>query len=185
MSHRKCCLTFGLAALALLSLASDAAGAQKIKVLLMGGRRHDWKGLRAVISEVLQRTGDFELTLREKLDDLVPESIRKYDLVLFCGSEGNFTGPQQVQGLAELLQGGGGLAGVHATDAFKRSDGYWKLTRGRFTGHGGGSFPVRIEDKKATRTDSLKWLSAHNLGKRGRGDSNPQPPDRQSGTLTN
>ena len=46
------------------------------------------------------------------------------------------------------MRGGGGLAGVHATDAFKKSDVYWRLLGGRFTGHGGGSFPIRIEDKK-------------------------------------
>jgi type 1 glutamine amidotransferase len=148
MSHRKCCLTFALAALALLGWATNAASAEKTKVLLMGGRGHDWKGFHAVISKVLEKTGDFELTLSDQLDDLKAPSIKKYDVVLFYGSGGNFTDPEQEQGLADFVKGGGGLAGVHATDAFKKSDVYWRLLGGRFTGHGGGKFMLRIEDKK-------------------------------------
>ena len=37
---------------------------------------------------------------------------------------------------------------VHATDAHKKSDIYWLLNGGRFAGHGGGKFWMRIEDKK-------------------------------------
>ena len=48
----------------------------------------------------------------------------------------------------QFVKGGGGLAGVHATDAFKKSDVYWRLLGGRFSGHGGGKFMIRIEDKK-------------------------------------
>jgi type 1 glutamine amidotransferase len=122
--------------------------AEKTKVLLMGGRGHDWKGFHAILSEVLKKTGDFELTLSDKLDDLRADTIRKFDVVLFYGSGGNFTSPEQEQGLAGFVKAGGGLAGVHATDAFKKSDVYWKLMGGRFTGHGGGKFMVRIEDRK-------------------------------------
>jgi len=56
--------------------------------------------------------------------------------------------PAQEKGLQEFVEGGGGLGGVHATDAFKQSDVYWRLLGGRFIGHGGGTFPIRIEDKK-------------------------------------
>ena len=148
MLQRRSCLVFALAALVLSSLIGEAAAGEKIKVLLMGGRGHDWKGFHAVISEVLKKTGDFDVTLSAKLDDLEPERIKKYDLVLFYGSGGDFTDPQQEQGLADYVTGGGGLAGVHATDAFKKSDVYWRLLGGRFTTHGGGKFWLRIEDKK-------------------------------------
>jgi type 1 glutamine amidotransferase len=43
---------------------------------------------------------------------------------------------------------GGGMAGVHATDAFKQSDVYWRLLGGRFITHGGGQFWLRLDDKK-------------------------------------
>ena len=128
--------------------AGQATAADKIPVLLMGGRGHDWKGFHAVISEVLAKTGDFELTLSDKLDDLKPESIRKYKVVLFYGSGGDFNDPKQEEGLNEFVRSGGGLVGVHATDAFKKSDVYWRLLGGRFTTHGGGKFWLRIDDKK-------------------------------------
>ncbi|MHC4406792.1 MAG: ThuA domain-containing protein [Planctomycetota bacterium] len=155
MSHRRCFLAIVLAALALIGWTTDAAGAEKIKVLLMGGRGHDWKGFHAVISKVLEKSGDFDLTLSAELDDLKAESIRKYDVVLFYGSGGNFTDPGQEQGLGDFVAGGGGLAGVHATDAFKKSGLYWRLLGGRFTGHGGGSFTMRIDDKKHAITAPL------------------------------
>ena len=148
MTNRRCFLTLFLTTAAIFGAAADAAAADKIKVLLLGGRGHDWRGFHAVISEVLHKTGDFELTLSDKLDDLKPESISKYDVVLFYGSGGNFTDPQQEKGLDDFVKGGGGLAGVHATDAFKKSDVYWRLLGGRFSGHGGGKFMMRIEDKK-------------------------------------
>jgi len=156
MSHCKCYLRCTLAALAVIGLASDAASAEKTKVLLMGGRGHDWKGFHAVISPVLEKTGDFKVTLSGQLDDLKAQSIKKYDLVLFYGSGGNFADPSQEKGLAEFVSGGGGLAGVHATDAFKKSDVYWKLLGGRFIGHGGGKFMMRIEDKKHPITAPMK-----------------------------
>jgi type 1 glutamine amidotransferase len=127
---------------------SGAAGAEKIEVLLMGGRGHDWRGFHGVISKVLEGTGDFQVTLSEDLDDLKAANIHKFDLVLFYGSGGNFANPEQEQGLADFVKDGGGLAGVHATDAFKKSDVYWRLMGGRFTGHGGGKFMMRIEDKE-------------------------------------
>ena len=147
MSYRKLFLTLALAAVVMTGAASHASAA-KIKVLLLGGRGHDWRGFHAVISEVLEKTGDFEVTLSAELDDLKADSIKQYDVVLFYGSGGNFTNPEQEQGLDGFSKGGGGVAGVHATDAFKSSDVYWRLLGGRFSGHGGGSFMMRIDDKK-------------------------------------
>ena len=141
MSCRKCYLTFALAALAVVALASDAVCAEKIKVLLLGGGGHDLKGFNALMTEVLEKTGDFKVTFFDKLDDLKRENISKYDVVLFYGSGGNFTDPAQEKGLDEFVNGGGGLAGVHATDSFKKSDVFWKLLGGRFSGHGGGPWP--------------------------------------------
>jgi type 1 glutamine amidotransferase len=145
-----------LTAASLLSLAANAVAAEKIKVLLVGGRGHDWKGFHAVISKVLEKTGDFEVTLTEKLDDLKAGNIGKYNVVMFYGSGGDFTNAEQEQGLDDFVKKGGGLVGVHATDAFKRSDVYWRLLGGRFTTHGGGKFPIRIEDPKHPITAPMK-----------------------------
>jgi type 1 glutamine amidotransferase len=148
---------FGLIVLLSTVLVPEAVAAEKTKILLLGGRGHDWKGFHEVIAKVLERTGDFELTLSVELDDLEAETIEKYDVVLFYGSGGNFTDEAQERGLGQFVKSGGGLVGVHATDAFKKSDVYWRLLGGRFIGHGGGTFTIRVVDKKhpimATLTD--------------------------------
>jgi len=45
---------------------------------------------------------------------------------------------------------------VHATDAFKKSDVYWRLLGGRFIGHGHGKFTIRIDDKNHPITAPMK-----------------------------
>ncbi len=148
MSTRRNWLFSAVMSLFLLAFSTSAFSAEKIKVLLVGGRGHDWKGFHAVIAPVLDKTGDFEVTLTVKLDDLKAETIKNYNVVLFYGSGGDFTDPAQEQGLKAFVENGGGLAGVHATDAFKNSDVYWKFLGGRFSGHGGGKFDMRIVDAK-------------------------------------
>jgi len=155
MASRKCYAAFVLAAVALAGWTNNASAAEKIKVLLLGGRGHDWKGFHAVIAPVLEKTGDFAVALSADLNDLKAEKIKNYDLVLFYGSGGDFTDPAQEKGLDDFVRGGGALAGVHATDAFKKSDVYWRLLGGRFIGHGGGSFMMRIENKKHPITATL------------------------------
>ena len=148
MSNRSLYRVFAVAALAVVTFAGGAIAAEKTKILLLGGRGHDWRGFHEVIAPVLDKTGDFEVTLSDQLDDLKADKINQFDVVLFYGSGGNFTDDAQEQGLEQFVAKGGGLAGVHATDAFKKSDVYWRLLGGRFSGHGGGTFPLRIEDKK-------------------------------------
>lgn len=153
MFNRRNFVVLAVTALAALALAAGAVSAEqptggKIKLLFMRGGGHDWKGFTPILVEVLDKTGDFQVTLTENLDDLKAEQIKKFDLVLFYGSGRNFTDPKQEQGLNDFVLGGGGLAGVHATDAFKKSDVYWRLFSGRFSGHGGGKFDVLIVDKK-------------------------------------
>jgi hypothetical protein len=155
MTHRKCYILL-FAVLAVLGMALDAAAAEKIKLLLVGGRGHDWKSFHGVISKVLDKTGDFQVTLTADLDDLKPQRIKSYDVVLFYGSGGTFTDPAQEKGLEEFVAQGGGLGGVHATDAFRNSDVYWRLLGGRFTGHGAGKYMMRIEDKQHPVTAPMK-----------------------------
>jgi len=156
MSSRKNWLVAALLGLAFLCSTGTAFSAEKIKVLLVGGRGHDWSTFNTVISPVLEKTGDFEVTLTSKLDDLKPDSIGKYNVVLFYGSGGDFTDKAQEEGLEAFVKNGGGMAGVHATDAFKKSDVYWKLMGGQFTTHGGGKFMLRIEDSKHPVTAPMK-----------------------------
>jgi len=129
-------------------LDASAAPAGKIKLLMLHNGGHSFEGLKKALDPVLEKTGDFEVTVGESFDVLKAENIKAFDVVFFYGSGGKMTDPAQEQGLEGFVAGGGGMAGVHATDANKRSDVYWRLIGGRFAGHGGGRFMVRIEDKK-------------------------------------
>ena len=142
-----------VAALAILAMAGEAVSAAqpaegKIKLLFMRGGGHDWKGFTPIMVGLLEKTGDFDVTLTVDLDDLKAENINKFDMVLFYGSGRDFTDEKQEQGLGNFVRAGGGLAGVHATDAFKKSDVYWEMFGGRFAGHGGGKFTVYAYDKQ-------------------------------------
>ena len=134
----------------------------KIKVLLVGGRgSHDWAGFYDILAPLLKKTGDFVLDLTLEIDALRTSSISNYDLVVFYGPGGDFTDPAQEQGLHDFVKNGGGLAGVHATDAFKKSDVYWRLLGGRFTTHRGGRFTIRIMDDKHPVTAPFKDFQIH------------------------
>ena len=127
--------------------SAEQAGA-KIKVLLVRNGGHDGKGFTTVLSGALEKSGDFEITPTDSRDDLKADNLKKYDIVLFYGSGGDFTDPAQEQGLDEFARNGGGVVGVHATDANKKSDVYWELLGGRFAGHGHAQYTAFICDKE-------------------------------------
>jgi len=136
-----------VAALAAL-LATTAAAGEKIKLHMVQGGGHDWKNHFPILAGILEKTGDFEITMSLDLEELKAENIKKYDVVLFYGSGNNFKTAEQEKGCCDFVRGGGAFVGIHsATDSFKRSDAYWEMVGGRFSGHGGGKFKVIILDK--------------------------------------
>ncbi|KPK42154.1 MAG: hypothetical protein AMK72_14580 [Planctomycetes bacterium SM23_25] len=138
-------------------VSAEEAPAAKIRIFMLQGGGHDWKNHLPMLGEILTKTGDFEVTISDDMDQLKADNIRKYHVVLFYGSGLNFSDPAQEQGLCEFVRGGGAFAGIHsATDSFKKSDAYWELVGGRFSGHGGGKFTVRIEDKNHPITKGLQ-----------------------------
>ena len=144
--HWMAWLVIGMAALA---LAPRAEAGEKIKLHMVQGGGHNWKKHFPILADVLKKTGDFEITMSQDLDELRAENIRKYDVVLFYGSGNNFKDPAQEQGLCDFVRNGGAFAGIHsASDSFKKSDAYWELLGGRFAGHGGGKFKLVIDDKE-------------------------------------
>ncbi len=138
------------------SMVKPAAPAEKIHVVIVWNGGHDGKGFAAVTKELLERTGDFAVTVAETQDELLPERIGQYHVVLFYGSGGEFTDARQEQALLDFVRNGGGVVGVHATDAKKKSDVYWEILGGRFAGHGGGRFTVYIYDKEHPITAGLE-----------------------------
>ena len=148
-----------LAAVAGIALFASAAGAPsaKTRVFMLQGGGHDWKNHLPILGEILTKTGDFEVIISDDMDQLKAENIKKYTVVLFYGSGQNFKTPEQEKGLCDFVRSGGAFAGIHsATDSFKKSDAYWEMIGGRFAGHGGGKFMVRIEDKNHPITKGLQ-----------------------------
>jgi len=134
----------------------EARAAAKIKVFMLQGGGHNWKANLPILAGVLEKTGDFEVTMSRDLDELKPENIKKYDVVFFYGSRLNFTDPAQEKGLLEFVRNGGGFVGSHsASDSFKKSDAYWEMLGGRFAGHGHGKFTVTIDDPDHPITKGL------------------------------
>lgn len=141
----------------MLAAAVSAHGGEKIRLFFLQGGGHDWKGLLATLQPILEKTGDFEVTASPDLNELKAENIKKYDLIVFYGSGQNFSDPEQEKGLLDFVREGGAWAGIHsATDSFKKSDAYWEMVGGRFKGHGGGKFTVRIMDKEHPITKPLE-----------------------------
>jgi type 1 glutamine amidotransferase len=155
-------VSYGAGVLAVVAMAAGllcASGASsgKIKVLFVRRGGHDWKGLSPLLVDVMHKTGDFEVTLSEDLNDFTAERIKAYDVAMYTGSGTNFTDANQEKGLCDFVRGGGGYVGIHsATDAFKKSDAYWELVGGRFAGHGGGKFKVYIHDHDHPVTKGLE-----------------------------
>jgi len=160
MLHRTVSLGLAVGLLVAVAVASatpdaSAAPAGKIKLLMLHNGGHSFEGFTKAMDPVLEKTGDFDVTVGESFDVLKPENIKKFDVVLFYGSGGKMD-EAAAGGLEGFVSGGGGMAGVHATDANKNSDVYWRLIGGRFIGHGGGKFMVRIEDKKHPVTAGME-----------------------------
>ena len=153
---KRCWLAVAMLAAGLLAARSEAA--EKAKVLyLRGGGIHDWKAATTVLVPIFEKTGDFEVTLTEKLEDLNAENLKGYQLVLIHSTSIEFTSPEQEKALCDFVRAGGAWAGFHsATDSFKKSDAYWEMVGGRFAGHAGGKFTVYIIDKEHPITKGLE-----------------------------
>jgi type 1 glutamine amidotransferase len=138
--------------------APDAipARAGKIKLLMVHNGNHRFDAFQKTMNPVLDKTGDFEIQAAKSFDALKEENLKTFDVVLFFGSGGKGIGPEQEQGLERFVAGGGGMAGVHATDANHNSDVYWRLMGGRFSGHGRATYMVRIEDKQHPVTAGME-----------------------------
>ena len=138
--------------------ALSVEAAEKAKVLfLRGGGIHDWKTSTQVLMPVFEKTGDFEVTLTEKLEDLNADNLKNYNLVLFHCTGLEFTSPDQEKALCDFVRDGGAWAGFHSvTDSFKKSDAYWEMVGGRFAGHGGGKFTAYIIDKEHPITKPME-----------------------------
>lgn len=136
--------------------AKKGACPPRLNVLfVVGGPHHDSPELYAMLKMILEDTGDFAVNVTYDRNEFAPANISQYDLVLIYTTGHDLT-PEQEHGLIGFVEKGGGLVGIHsATDSFKNSDAYWQLMGGRFTGHGGATFTVKLTGKRHVICETL------------------------------
>jgi len=144
-----------LAMCVVVGVLAAADGGGKVKVLfLRGGGTHDWKGNTPILTAILEKTGDFDVTYTENLDDL-KERIKQFDIVIQY-TTGMVLTSEQEKGYCDFVANGGGYVGIHsASDSFKNADRYWEMVGGRFAGHGSGKYKIYIYDKEHPITKGL------------------------------
>ncbi len=117
-----------------------------IKVLFLGDQGHHHPADRAAqITPVLAGRG-IDVTYTEKLDDLNPATLARYDALLVYA---NITGsePEQEKALLDYVSGGGGFVPVHcASYCFPNSPKYIALVGAQFQRHGTGEFDTKVVD---------------------------------------
>ena len=110
---------------------------RKIKVLVIGGHTegfHQFKLMRPIYKKFLGKAG-FNVTLTEDWDNLKPEAIKPYDVIIGYTTGENLTDEQR-QGLMNGIVSGKGFVGIHsAADSFKETPGYINMVGGKFLTH--------------------------------------------------
>jgi len=114
-----------------------AAPPPKVKVLILTGvNNHDWPATTAVLRQILEQTGRFEVRVNEEVRGNGPETFAPYDVLLLNYNDMHQTaGPwwddRARQALLDFVRNGKGLVSYHsANNAFWGWDEYDKLVGG-------------------------------------------------------
>ncbi len=132
-----------------LCAVAPAEPAERINVLFeVGGTAaHDAVKLPEMLKNVLEDTGRFAITISQDRDLFRRQNVSGFDAVMLYTTRVELT-PEQEKGLIEFVEAGGGLVSIHSSTSMNmKSDAFWKLLGGRFAGHGGGKFRVKITGK--------------------------------------
>ena len=127
--------------------AMPAEGASgPLKVLFLGDRgHHDPADRAAQIAPVLANRG-VAVTYTERLDDLNPGTLAKYDALLVYANI-DAIGPAEAKALLAYVEGGGGFVPVHcASFCFRNSPECVALIGAQFKSHGTGEFDTKVVD---------------------------------------
>lgn len=91
---------------------------------------------QAVLKELADTSGTFEVVATEDVSDITTESLRRYAAVMFFTTGELPMSDAQKSALLDFVRSGGGFLGAHsATDTFYTWPGYLELIGGYFDGH--------------------------------------------------
>src|SRR5262245_8924359 len=131
-----------------LLLASTITGwaAEPIRILFLGDNGHHQPAARfAQLAPVLKERG-IDLTYSDKVDDLNPATLRKFDGLVIYANTTRIT-PEQEQALLDYVAGGKGLIPLHcASYCFLNSPKYIDLVGAQFQRHGTGTFRTILSE---------------------------------------
>jgi uncharacterized protein len=115
-----------------------------LRVLFLGDQGHHQPADRAAqIIPVLAGRG-IDVKYTEKLDDLNPETLAKFDALLIYANTTRIS-PGQEKALLDYVEGGGGFVPLHcASYCFLNSPKYIALVGAQFQRHGTGEFDTKI-----------------------------------------
>lgn len=168
-------LLVGLTAAFVCGLAGPAAAQRKVPegarvFLLSGGQRghHGYREQAFYLSDALENTGRFQVTVGEDAAIVETPAIRKYDMLIVLADrrdpEFKFTKGQQ-EAIFEFVRSGHGYVSIHGADnAAADWLPTWKEMLGGVFSHFGqpdgrtrkGSFTVKIADTASPVTRGLK-----------------------------
>jgi type 1 glutamine amidotransferase len=109
----------------------------RIRTLVFaGGKIHDFKGCGEAIRSALGEREEFEITyVEEDLDQLLPQNLDRFDLIVFYYTVGEISDAQK-NGLLNWVASGKGYVGVHsAADSFRTCPEYRAMVGGHFVTH--------------------------------------------------
>ena len=134
-----------------------------LNVLFLGDRGHHRPADRAAqITPVFAGRG-IDVTYTEKLGDLNPETLARYDALLDLRQHQR-DHPGQEKALLDYVEGGGGFVPLHcASYCFLNSPKYIALVGAQFQRHGTGD--VRHEDRRPVASDHEGLRAVPHLGR--------------------
>jgi putative membrane-bound dehydrogenase-like protein len=121
-----------------------AHSAAPLRILFLGDNGHHRPADRFAQMQPALSSRGIELTYTDKLDDLNPAKLARYDALLIFA---NYTriSPEQESALLNYVASGHGLVPVHcASYCFLNSPKYIELVGGQFQRHGTGTFKDTI-----------------------------------------
>ncbi len=119
------------------SVAKEPAA---LKVLFLGDSAGHQPAERFKILQPVLAARGIELTYTDKLEDLNPATLARYEALAIYANHTKIT-PEQEKALLDFVAGGKGFVPIHcASYCFLNSPAYIELVGGQFQSHGGGVF---------------------------------------------
>ena len=133
-----------LAAIFSLGMLACTTPAAPLRVLFLGDNAGHRPTNRFALMQPALTSRGIELTYTDKLSDLNPDTLGRYDALVIYANHTRIS-PEQEKALLDYVEGGHGFVPIHcASFCFLNSPKYIELVGGQFKSHGTGVFKETI-----------------------------------------